>query len=43
MSARPLLILGAGSFALETVDSAKAAGGFAVAGLVNSWIRCIPL
>jgi sugar O-acyltransferase (sialic acid O-acetyltransferase NeuD family) len=33
---RPLLILGAGAFALETLDIAQVCGGFRVLGFVNS-------
>jgi acetyltransferase EpsM len=36
MTLRPLLILGAGSFALETLDIAEAMGGFEPLGFVNS-------
>jgi sugar O-acyltransferase (sialic acid O-acetyltransferase NeuD family) len=36
VSARPLLILGAGSFALETLDIAETSGGFEPLGFVNS-------
>lgn len=37
--AKPLLILGDGTFALETLDIAEAAGGFQPLGFVNSFER----
>jgi sugar O-acyltransferase (sialic acid O-acetyltransferase NeuD family) len=39
---RPLLILGAGTFALETLDIAEAAGGYEPLGFVNSVERPAP-
>lgn len=42
MSGKPLLILGAGSFALETLDIAETSGGFEPLGFVNSLERPAP-
>lgn len=42
MDAQPLLILGSGTFAVETLDIAEAAGGFAPLGFVNSVERPAP-
>lgn len=39
---RPLLILGSGTFAVETLDIAEAAGGFRPLGFVNSLERPQP-
>ena len=40
--AKPLLILGSGTFALETLDIAETAGGFTPVGFVNSLERPAP-
>ena len=42
MSGLPLLILGAGSFAVETLDIVEAGGGIEVLGFVNSLERPAP-
>jgi sugar O-acyltransferase (sialic acid O-acetyltransferase NeuD family) len=39
---RPLIILGSGTFAMETLDIAETAGGFAPLGFINSVERPAP-